>query len=175
MNRGAVAAIAIAVLLVAAFIAMTDPSRNGQQLALAVGFFASVVILVGIISLAGEGGSTRGNTSQTVNVYMPPQQAAPLPPAAPQVVYTPMPQTPQPHYLPPGYAQPYLPPPQQQPAYLPAPQHAQYRGALDVVAEPVPYALGYHPQPQQVQRGAVAQLESPKASLVRRMARRLVG
>ena len=177
MNRGAVAAIALAVMAVAIVIGMTDPSRDGQQIALAVGFFASVVILIGILSGVNDGGSsTQGDTSQTVNFYMPPQPAAPPPqPAAqPQIVYIPVPQQAQPAYLPhPGYA----PQPHALPQYEPAPalahypqQQAQYRGALDVVAEPV-YSLPYHPQ-QQVRRAPVAQLESPKGSWVRRLAQK---
>ena len=174
MNRAAVAGIAIAVMAVAIVIGMTDPSRGGQQLALAVGFFASVVILIGILSGVSDGGSTRGDTHQEVHIHNhpAPQPQYQQPAAQPQIVYIPTPQQ-APVYLPhPGYAPaPALPYQEPAPALAHYPeQQPQYRGALNVVAEPV-YRLPHHPH-QHIQRGAVAQLESPRGSWVRRAARK---
>ena len=82
-----------------------------------------------------------------------------------------MPQQSHPAYLPhPGYApQPHALP-HEQPVYLPSPAQSQYRGALDVVVEPV-YSLPHHPQ-QHIRRAPVAQLESPKGSGVRSLAQK---
>ena len=188
MNRGVVALIALAVMGVAVMVAIADPSRNGQNAFMGIGLFASAVVVIAIIVGVGDSqGSVRGDTHQEVHIHNHPAPQQPMQyqqPAAPQIVYLPQPAPnypPQPQYapapqyaLPPQYAPPgYLPAPQHQ-AYLAAPhaQHqAEYRGAIDVVAEPVHYA----PQ-QRIARGAVPQLESPQsAGLVRRMARRVVG
>ena len=195
MNRGVVALIALAVMGVAVMVAVADPSRNGQNAFMGIGLLASAVVVIAIIVGVGDSqGSARGDTQieNHIHNHPAPQAQQPIhyqqPAAAPQIVYIPMPQPsypPMPQYaLPPAaapqYAHPgYLPAPQNQ-AYLPAPQgyhpaaiehhQAQYRGALDVTAEPVHRA----PQQQRIARGAVAQLESPQASLIRRVARRIV-
>lgn len=181
MNRGVVAAIAIGVLLAAIFIAETDASRNGQIVAMGVGLFASIIILIGILSEAGEWGghsSTRGDTTQTVNITMPsapqyqPLQNQPQvhpawlapPPAAPSIIMMPSP-APAPGapqmllVTPEMLAQGLLP--HQPAASLPSPH---YRGALDVVAEPARHVQQSQP---------VAALPSP--SMARRVASRMFG
>ena len=189
MNRGVVAAIAFAVLGVGAAIAVIDPSRGGQNTMIGFGLLAVGIVVAAILASAEDSqGSVRGDTHQEVHLHMPaqPQQQPQYvqqqyqPPAHPQIIYVPQPQPyypPTPQFAPPQYAPHpgYLPAPPRQ-AYLPTPhaQHqAEYRGSIDVVAEPVHYAP---PHQQRIARGAVPQLESPQsAGLIRRMARKVVG
>ena len=188
MNRGIVALIALAVMGVAVMVAIADPSRNGQNAFMGIGLLASAIVVIAIIcGVQDSQGSVRGDVHQETHIHhhpAPQPQYHQQPAQQPQIVYLPMPApqyappqyAPAPQYaLPPQYAPAgHLPTPQHQP-YLPAPhaQHqAEYRGAIDVVAEPVHYA----PQQQRLARGAVPQVESPQsAGLIRRTARRFVG
>jgi hypothetical protein len=198
MNRAAVVSIAMACMLVAAVVAFTDPTRGGQTAAFGIGLVAAAVLCVGIISESGGSwGSTRGDTTQHTNIYIdgtprqpqgsaghelhpayyaPPASA----PAQPQIIVMPMP-----GYPPVGYGHAphpgYLQAPQHG-GYLAAPEYAappaiqhhpqpQYRGAIDVVAEPVRYP----PQQGQIRHGQAPRLESPEAGFIRRAARKIVG
>ena len=185
MNRGIVATIAFAILGVALLVLIADPSRNGQNAFAGISLLSvAIVVIATIVGIQDTQGSVRGDVHQETHIHhhpAPQPQYHQQPAQPPQIVYLPMPApqyppqyAPAPQYaLPPQYAPPgYLPAPQHQ-AYLPAPQpqhQAEYRGALDVTAEPVHRA----PQQQRIARGAVAQLESPQASLIRRVARRIV-
>jgi hypothetical protein len=159
MNRSAVVAIAFACILVAAIVGVTDPTRGGQAAAFGIGMVAAAVHCIGIIAESGGswgGHSTRGDTSQSVNVYVDgtPRHPSggqhgelypayysppPMAPAQPQIIVMPMPgygHAPHPGYLQAPQQGGYLPAP-----HYPAVEHSQphYRGAIDVVAEPVHY------------------------------------
>ena len=188
MNRGIVALIALAVMGVAVMVAIADPSRNGQNAFMGIGLLASAIVVIAILVGVGDSqGSVRGDTHQEVHIHNHPAPHRPeyqmQPAAQPQIAYIPMPQASYPPAA--GYALPqhaaagHLAAPYQAPAMQPYQQaptiehhRPEYRGAIDVVAEPVHYAP---PQQQRLARGAVPQLESPQASLIRRVARRMVG
>jgi hypothetical protein len=158
MNRAVIGIVAAGFLLFGLACIMTDMSAGSQQAAVIFFTLAGLVLIIGIIS---ESGGERQSSSgdHTVNVYnVLPAQAAPqcIP------VYMPMPSY-QPHALPPAYAEPaphYLAAPQYQPAAIehqapqvPAtwrwPSSSEYRGAIDVVAEPVPAS------PRQIRQGGM--------------------
>jgi hypothetical protein len=180
MNRAVIGIVAAGFLLFGLACIMTDMSASSQQAAVIFFTLAGLVLIIGIIS---ESGGARESSSgdHTVNVYnvLPTQAALPQPPQY-IPVYMPMPGY-QPHALPPAYEpEPhYLPAPQYQPAAIehqapqvPAtwrwPSSSEYRGAIDIVAEPVPAS------PRQIRQGGMVQLESPKASLARRVVRRVL-
>lgn len=196
MSKLAISIIAMAIMAVAIAVLVADPSPRGQNTMMLIGFLASAfVIAAGVMGAGSSDSDAARNVHQETHIHnhpaaAPQPMAQPIhyqqPPAQPQVIYMPMPQPyypPAPAYaLPPQYAAPAghlaAPPHHQAPAmqYHPAPaiehHQAQYRGAIDVVAEPVYHA----PQQQRIARGAVPQLESPQsAGLIRRMARRAVG
>ena len=183
MNRAVIGIVAAGFLLFGLACVMTDMSAGSQQAAVIFFTLAGLVLIIGIISESGGERQSSYSGDHTVNVFnVLPAQAAP-PPQPPQYipVYMPMPSY-QPHALPPAYAEPaphYLPGPQHQPVAIqhqapqvPAtwrwPSSSEYRGAIDVVAEPVPAS------PRQIRQGGMVQLESPKASLARRIVRRVL-
>lgn len=183
MNRAGIGIVAAGFLLFGLACVMTDMSAGSQQAAVIFFTLAGLVLIIGIISESGGERQRSGDSTQTVNVYnvQPAQAASPPPHFIP--VYVPMPGYQQPHALPSPYAEPqsnYLPAPPDQPAAIahqPAPSipatwrwpsSSEYRGAIDVVAEPVPAS------PRQVRQSGMVQLESPKASLARRIARRVL-